>query len=513
VTLIAQNESGQKASRAHFVTIEDVGGGGSGGGGGGAVFSVAFSSLQIPDTLNVAFSGSCFLGGAPIACVNPQWTFGDGGTSSLLGPTHTYAAAGTYPVSFTASAAGQTDTATADVTVAAVGPGDDFQVSFTSLQVPGTLDVQFTGRCFLEGAAVTCESPQWTFGDGGAGSGVNVSHTYAAAGSYTVTFTASHDGQSDTATATVTVAPVQVLEFEVLFGHVQVPGTLEVQFTGSCFADSQPVTCTDPQWIFGDGQNGAGVTVSHTYPNAGLFQVTFTASHGGQTDSHSTTIQVQPANNIPTITSLVCTPNPILGGLVSLCLLVVADLDGDEITYQVDLLGGVGVCLDNGFGCTTTITGQVTGGLGIEIPFSLGTSLTQATTATIQAIITDSHGNVGAPITTTVQVLLNTPPVISVFACVPPVVLGGTSALCSFNLVDVDPGNLIWTVDIVGGSNACLGSGPGCDQTMTGTTNGLLSTINFALRTSPTTSPVVRLRARANDGLQTHDVEIEVVVL
>ncbi len=40
------------------------------------------------------------------------WTFGDGGTSTLQNPSHTYAAAGTYTVTLTAANAGGSDTET-----------------------------------------------------------------------------------------------------------------------------------------------------------------------------------------------------------------------------------------------------------------------------------------------------------------------------------------------------------------------------------------------------------------
>jgi PKD repeat protein len=49
--------------------------------------------------ISAAFSGTTstdpFPGGSIVAY---SWTFGDGGTSSLASPSHTYAAAGTYSV-------------------------------------------------------------------------------------------------------------------------------------------------------------------------------------------------------------------------------------------------------------------------------------------------------------------------------------------------------------------------------------------------------------------------------
>jgi PKD repeat protein len=48
-----------------------------------------------------------------------SWSFGDGGTSTLRNPTHTYAAAGTYVVALTATNVGGSDQTTRSVTVTA----------------------------------------------------------------------------------------------------------------------------------------------------------------------------------------------------------------------------------------------------------------------------------------------------------------------------------------------------------------------------------------------------------
>jgi PKD repeat protein len=50
--------------------------------------------------------------------VDWSWTFGDGGTSTVRSPSHTYAEAGTYTITLVAtSSAGGTDRATETVTV------------------------------------------------------------------------------------------------------------------------------------------------------------------------------------------------------------------------------------------------------------------------------------------------------------------------------------------------------------------------------------------------------------
>ncbi len=81
--------------------------------GGGAVIPVA----PVAD-----FTGSPQSGPAPLSVgfvdlssgipTSWLWTFGDGGTSTLQNPTHTYAVEGTYTVSLTATNAQGSDTKT-----------------------------------------------------------------------------------------------------------------------------------------------------------------------------------------------------------------------------------------------------------------------------------------------------------------------------------------------------------------------------------------------------------------
>jgi PKD repeat protein len=126
------------------------------------------------------------------------WDFGDGETSTdCVGPTHTYAASGTYTVSLTVTdtGTGESDTITRTdyVTVSepAYVPVDaDFEGAPISGVVP--LTVQFTN--LSTGDYVTTA---WDFGDTGTSSAENPTHTYVAAGSYTVTLTATGPGGTD----------------------------------------------------------------------------------------------------------------------------------------------------------------------------------------------------------------------------------------------------------------------------------------------------------------------------
>jgi subtilase family serine protease len=109
-------------------------------GGGGtttptANFSVATSGLTATFT-----DSSSDVGGT----INSHsWTFGDGGTSTVTSPTHTYAAAGTYSVTETVTDSGGVSASkTSSVTVASSGGGSTNVVTnggFESVATPWTL--------------------------------------------------------------------------------------------------------------------------------------------------------------------------------------------------------------------------------------------------------------------------------------------------------------------------------------------------------------------------------------
>ncbi len=116
------------------------------------------------------------------------WDFGDGQTSMVANPSHTYTDAGIYTVTLTASSQiSGTDTITKDgyITVTEQG-GIVADFSGTPTSGPAPLAVQFSDQ--------STGNPTmwaWNFGDGQTSMVANPSHTYADEGIYTVSLTAS----------------------------------------------------------------------------------------------------------------------------------------------------------------------------------------------------------------------------------------------------------------------------------------------------------------------------------
>ncbi|RAX17083.1 PKD domain-containing protein, partial [Pseudarthrobacter sp. AG30] len=165
-----------------------------------ASFTASPTSGTAP--LNVTFTDTST--GSPTSWA---WDFGDGGTSTVQNPTHSYAAAGTYVAKLTATnGTGPSAPASATITVTAAGvaPVASFTASPTSGTAP--LNVAFTDT-----STGTPTSWAWDFGDGGTSTVQNPTHSYAAAGTYVAKLTATNGtGPSAPASATITVTAAGV---------------------------------------------------------------------------------------------------------------------------------------------------------------------------------------------------------------------------------------------------------------------------------------------------------------
>lgn len=195
------------------------------------------------------------------------WDFGDGGTSTLQNPSHTYTASGSYSVSLTVTNPYGTDTytRTAYILVDVIPPVAEFAGLPTSGVSPFVVD--FTD--LSTGGVAT--SWAWSFGHlGGTSALQNPSFTYTAAGSYTVSLTTSNTYGNDT---------------ETKFSYIQVgAGTALISnFVGTPLTGTAPlaVSFTDLSighiatwdWNFGDGATSTLQNPVHTYTTPGLYTV------------------------------------------------------------------------------------------------------------------------------------------------------------------------------------------------------------------------------------------------
>ncbi|HYQ95812.1 MAG TPA: PKD domain-containing protein [Candidatus Eisenbacteria bacterium] len=243
---------------------------------------ITVSQAPVPPTAE--FSGSPLGGRAPLTVqftdqsatgsagiTQWTWTFGDGATSTLRNPSHTYAAEGSYPVSLTVTTTVGTDSKTKPgyitVTGAAVPPTAEFSGTPTSGAAP--LAVNFTDRSTPGTSPITSRS--WTFGDGGTSTSTNPSHNYAAPGNYDVSLTVTTaDGQNtQSKPAYIKVCQTPVADFSGTPTVGVAP--LLVQFT-----DHSTGGATSWSWDFGDGGTSTSQSPSHVYNALGIYAVSLT---------------------------------------------------------------------------------------------------------------------------------------------------------------------------------------------------------------------------------------------
>ena len=125
------------------------------------------------------------------------WDFGDGGSSSVPSPSHTYASPGTYTVALTV-----TGTAGSDIESKAgyIVVDQDPLADFTATPTSGDEDLFVVFTSLSTGTGLSTFA--WSFGDGGSSSLANPAYTYVDPGTYTVSLTVTGTNGSDTETKT-----------------------------------------------------------------------------------------------------------------------------------------------------------------------------------------------------------------------------------------------------------------------------------------------------------------------
>jgi len=124
-----------------------------------------------------------------------DWDFGDGESSNIQFPEHTYVSAGTYTVSLNITGPGGNDEMIKIdyITVTTDAPVTDFEGTPTIGEAP--LLVSFTDL-----STGSIDTWGWDFGDGDSSSEQNPTHEYITPGNFTVSLTATGPGGNDTET-------------------------------------------------------------------------------------------------------------------------------------------------------------------------------------------------------------------------------------------------------------------------------------------------------------------------
>lgn len=251
-----------------------------------------------------------------------SWNWGDGTTPSTgASPSaHTYAAAGNYTITLTATDGwGKSASVTKNVSLAEPANNTAPHVEFTSTCASfTTCQFNSAGTVDAEGDSIRYA---WTFGDTGTSTSANPARTYAAPGTYTVSLTATDVwGKSSTVSHDVTIvepgsnnAPTAV----IASGTCATFTTCAMSGAGSSDPDTGSGDAISRYvWSWGDGTpdtSGTSASPSHVYAVPGTYTVTLrVADKWGRLSAPVTrevTTQAEPAgNNAPTATFTVsCT--------------------------------------------------------------------------------------------------------------------------------------------------------------------------------------------------------------
>ncbi|HZD42974.1 MAG TPA: PKD domain-containing protein, partial [Methanomicrobiales archaeon] len=230
-----------------------------------------------------------------------SWRFGDGNTSTLENPVHTYEEADNYTVRLTVlESNGRTNTTVKNDYIHVLSapkptaPVANFTTNTTRGPVP--LAVQFNST---SSGSITAWN--WSFGDGNTSSLQNLTHTYEKAGRYTVNLTVTDAaGRNDTINRPdlimVLPSPGTPLRAQFTSNVTRGPVPLAVQFNSTSTG-----TVVAWNWSFGDGTNSSVQNPVHTYNTSGTYIVMLnvTGSNGRTTETTNRVIATPSTVMVP----------------------------------------------------------------------------------------------------------------------------------------------------------------------------------------------------------------------
>lgn len=211
-----------------------------------------------------------------------SWDFGDGNTSALQSPSHTYEVVGTHTVNLTITntSLSLVSTKLGSVTVYKV-PVADFSSFNTQGTAPFTTYLYDTSTNLNAGPYTY----YWDLGDGNTSTNQGVLHTWNETGSFTVkhSITDSVTTVWQNRTDYITVVPAVVAPVASFYGGPQLgPPPLQVFFT-----DVSTNTPTGWNWSLGDGTFSEAQNPIHWYNSSGFYTVVLTASNGAGSNTSS----------------------------------------------------------------------------------------------------------------------------------------------------------------------------------------------------------------------------------
>lgn len=218
------------------------------------------------------------------AIVSWAWNFGDGNTSSLQNPSHTYSAPGTYNITLTASN-GTISVAEVKANYITVNPLPN--VSFST--PPSSCSVPYAPVFSSVTPAPGTFSYNWNFGNGQTStSQIPTNANYTTVGTYNVGLTV-----TNTTTGCVNTFNQNISVFDYNTNFSMGTDTI-CALQNIVFQDLSSAGVNSWFWNFGNGVTSGLQNPSPIFPNAGSFTVTLTSQNTtvGCSDFHTQNVVV-----------------------------------------------------------------------------------------------------------------------------------------------------------------------------------------------------------------------------
>ncbi len=216
------------------------------------------------------------------------WDFGDGNTSTLQNPVHTYTSFGSYNVRLTISITGGCSGTTVKNSFIQVAPTT---VSISNAPAGGCIPFTFSPVASIQ-TVDNIISYAWDMGEPGATyTTASPTHTYAAAGTYTVQLTVTtQSGCTATTTSQVLTGVLPTVDFSYVPPIACASDS--VRFTD--LSITTPGAVVTWLWDFGDGQTSSLQNPAHLYRQTGLQNVVLIVTNNGCTNTATHPVQVLP---------------------------------------------------------------------------------------------------------------------------------------------------------------------------------------------------------------------------
>jgi PKD repeat protein len=205
------------------------------------------------------------------------WDLGDGTTSTVKTPLHTYSAVGTYDIVLIATNSRGSRRNRETVFV--------YDVPISGLQMVAQTPIPVGNPASFSAVAATGTNIaySWNFGDGGLSQRQHPFHTYQEVGDYTVVLTATNSSVPINGCSQVITKAISVFEPDESIAGLKLDNNSPT-FLGSVTYFTATLTSgtnVHYGWEFGDGVRHTGFSeyVSHTYQTVGDYSVTLTATN------------------------------------------------------------------------------------------------------------------------------------------------------------------------------------------------------------------------------------------